>query len=452
MNKNVLLISIDSVRPEAIGPYPEHFSLEDTFPYKVDTPTLDVLAADGALFTKLITQAPYTPASHASFLTGLNPPGHAVRGFFGYRLSERAETLAQRLQREGYRTSAFVGSDALNPRYGLDRGFEVYDAQFERKIGGWPRGDHRRAGSETTQRALKWLRQAGRPFLVFVHYFDVHEVAEHVYLQSDRLARWLRKGRSTRLARGPVRRWLQRLETGYANCRQRGKPFHVRQTQRVDKQIGLLVRGLEEQGAYDDTIIVVMSDHGEAFGEHGEFGHRQYLYDTTLSVPLILKALPDYRGRTIDTPIRSIDLVPTLYDLLGLDRHPSNGCKPVEGASLLPLLHGTNGDQREAYSETSLERSLKQVNELKYHFVSMRTPRWKLIVNMLDGSRELYDVVRDPNETQNVAARRADVAERLSARAMRTYESGGESPPDVSGYTDRQLEEVETRLRDLGYA
>lgn len=451
MKRNLLLISIDSVRPEAIGAVPDRFGWSETFPYKVATPTLDWLAREGVLLTNLITQAPYTPASHASFLTGLNPPSHGIRGFFGYRLSEHTRTLAERLENEGYRTGAFVGSDALNPRYGLGRGFDVYDAEFERKMDGWPRGDHRRDGAETTQKALQWMQQECGPFFAFIHYFDVHDLADHVYLQADPVANWLRQGRDARFARGPIRRWLQRLETGYAHRRQRGKPFHVRQTQRVDRLIGRLVRDLIERRIYDETIIVVMSDHGDAFGEHGEFGHRQHLYDTTLRVPLILKAVPEHRNMKVTAPVRSIDLVPTVCDLLELRDESTNGHQPIEGTSLLSLIEGADHQERPAYSETRMEKSLQQLGELKSHRVSLRTSRWKLIADVLNGSRELYDLAQDPTETRNLAGRHASVGERLYTEAMRIHDNGEQDTTDLSGDAGRELEQVKLRLHDLGY-
>ena len=449
--QNILLISIDSLRPEALGCYPRHFTYREAFPWRVNTPAIDQLAREGVLFTNCIVQAPYTPASHASFFTGLNPPSHSVRAFFGHKLAEQAETLAERLKREGYSTAAFLGADALNERYGLDRGFDVYDTDFKSRMDIWVQGQYRRLGSEATDRALNWVQGVHEPFLLFIHYFDAHQIAAHILAKYDRIAAIIYRMSRNRMARGPVRRLFFKVDALYARQGRCGKPFHVRQVRRVDGEIARIVQALKERNLFGRTLIVIISDHGEAFGEHGETGHRLYLYDTTLRVPLVLTNIPVHKGKVVSTMVRSIDLVPTIYEKLGINHNASPGRIPIEGTSLLPLIDGKDIDDRIAYSETRMEKSLENINDLQGHYVALRTSRWKLIVNMLDGSRELYDVICDPGENCNLIARRPDVAGHLFQQAMRISIRRGEEDLRHQAYDEEEREEVERRLKDLGY-
>jgi arylsulfatase A-like enzyme len=448
---NLVLISLDSLRPEALGCYPRPFSRRQSFPWPVATPALDALAAEGVLFTNLIVQAPYTPASHASFFTGLNPPQHGIRAFFGQRLNERAQTLAQRLQRRGYCTAAFLGADALNRRYGLHRGFEVYDTDFGRKLGTWVEGHHRRVGEEATDRAIEWLEGASRPFFLFAHYFDAHLIAPHVLAQQDPVARHLAGLKRAPLARGPIYRGLRALDSLYGRYNRYGVPFHVRQARKLDAEVNRIVTQLRALGAYEDTSIVVMSDHGDAFGEHGEIGHRRYVYDTTLRVPLIVKGVPGPPGRLIADQVRSIDLAPTLLDLLG-SSGPGNGDSlPMEGESLFDGQGAWRPGERVAYSETRSEKSIQNMADLQSHFVALRAPPWKLIVNLLDGTVELFDLRSDPAEMRDVSREHPGEAARLREAALNLYHSADAPAPAAGDFDEAERLLVEERLRDLGY-
>lgn len=449
--KNILMICIDSLRPEALSCHPEAFRKRETFPWRVHTPTADQLAREGTLFTNCIVQAPFTPTSHASYFTGLNPPNHGIRAFFGYKLLDQAETMAERLKGEGYRTAAVIGADALNERYGLNRGFDIYDTAFDQRMCDWIRGYYRRDGSEATDRTLDWLQSRQEPFFLFVHYFDVHLIAPHVLAERDRVAHLLWKISKSRLARGPMRRILQAPERFYGNYRRCGKPYHVRQVRTTDREIDRIVQKLKGLELYDETIIIIMSDHGDAFGEHDETGHRKSLYDTTLRVPLILKASPSHADTIIGEQVRSIDLVPTLYELLELQPKASTGYRDIDGRSMVPLIERKKSEQYAAYSETRMEKSLDRTSDLRSHYVSLRTPHWKLIINMLDGSRELYDLSRDSGETHNLITQQPNVAEALFQEAMDIYGAvEGETQSQVV-YSTKEMEKVEIRLRDLGY-
>lgn len=451
------MVSVDSLRREGLSCSAKKFPWQTTFPFRARTSALDRIAREGLLFSNCIVQAPFTPASHASFLTGLNPPRHGIRAFWGYPLSPGAETMAQRLCAVGYRTAAVIGADALNPWYGLNRGFDTYDAEFDNKMALWAQGQYRRPGQEVTARALAWLQTIEPPFFLFVHFFDVHSIAPHVLAQRDPLAKLLSQAKD-RAARGTLpRKLIGRLDALYGNYSRFGRAYHLRQASRVDRQIGRLTQFLKSNRWYDQTVIAVVSDHGEAFGEHNERGHRQYLFDTTLRVPLILKPavsmqpLPWEAGQVVPDLIRSIDLVPTLYEWLGLEPAASPGYYPCDGRSLLQPPDGLQ-EEIVAYSETRMEKDLADLEALQHHFASVCTERWKLIVNLLNGQQQLYDLRADPAESVNCAARFPEIARSLQQTLEGIYQQGQRSPAEsLDSFTSAQQAEIERRLRDLGY-
>jgi choline-sulfatase len=185
--ENVVIISLDCVRPEALGCYPQRFPLQIGRSRKARTPNLDSVAAEGCRFDQAITPAPYTPAAHASLLTGLYPPRHGIRALRGYRLVPDVATLAEIAHADGYRTAAFIGADALSRHYGLQRGFDLYDDVYDRQVRNADLG-YRRFGDEITHKAIDWLTEnvLGDPFFLFLHYFDAHSIPMEVAMALDR--------------------------------------------------------------------------------------------------------------------------------------------------------------------------------------------------------------------------------------------------------------------------
>ncbi len=394
----VVLISLDCVRREALGCYPVRFSnaLE---PW---TPNVDRLARSGVRFDQAITQAPYTPAAHASVFTGLNPYHHGIRAIIGYRLAAGALPLAERLHTHGFATAAFIGSHALSRGYGLDRGFEVYDDQFAEATPNWVLGS-RRPCEESTDRALAWLEGHPGPALLFLHYFDAHD-----------------------LAGDPMT----------------AQPLHqITQMARIDVQIGRLLRFLDRTGRTERTLFVVFADHGDAFGEHREYNHREYLYDTTLRIPLILSGGIYTGGRVISSQVRAIDLLPTVLEALDLPPDP-----PMDGESLSPLL--TMSVDRPAYAETCYEVSPEDWSRLKTSFAALRQDSWKVILNRLTDECELYDLVADPGERRNLASVQPSLCDALAAKVKALSET---PPLTAKVMALGEMAAVVKRLRDLGY-
>ncbi len=272
--RNLLLISIDTLRADRLGSYGSPIPL---------TPNLDQLAKDGIRFDQVWTTAPITLPSHASLLTGLRPSRHGVLDNSPYPLSKEAPTLATILAEEGYACSAVVGAAPLDQRFGLDRGFQTYDGQFDSRPGD-PRFSER-TGEDVVSRARRILKQVDseRPFFLFVHFFDPHAPYSPPSL----------------FASGP------------------GSDYD-REVTFVDHCVGNLLSILTSEGLAEETLIVFTADHGEGLSQHGEQTHAHLVHEATLRIPLIFR-LPQnaQAGREIFEPISIVDVAPTVLSLLG---------------------------------------------------------------------------------------------------------------------------------------
>ncbi len=434
---NVVLVTLDTTRADFFSSY--------GYPRET-TPHFDALAADGALFEQCISVAAVTPVSHASILTGLYPHQHGLRVMFaegGFRISDHVETLPERLQRAGYRTGAFLSSYPVTEVFGFDRGFETFDwpalPPAEQRVekgefAGWDNKQQRRSDT-TTERALAWLADEERgdaPFLMWIHYWDPH-------------------GGTEQPARDLLEEFVPEFlapdfdpKTGVSNDQLRR--YYAAQIKMVDRQFGKLMAALDEQGLADDTIVVVVSDHGEGLGDHDWHAHR-VLYQEQIRLPLLVRAPGVPAGRRIAPLVRSIDIVPTVLELLDL------AAPPMEGKSLVGLMQGRAEERgRSAYAE-QLNQLDANASMLKRRpnddFVHVLMDRdWKLIYRPTNpGLSELYDLAADPRELRNLwgrgAAAQAVLVRDLEAlSAFRTEPfppSEDGSAPDVAA------------LRELGY-
>lgn len=285
---SVLLITIDTLRADAVGPQAGM------------TPALDALARAGTTFTQATSVSPLTLPSHASMLTGVRPARHGLT-VNGVAVSQLpGATLAESLRGAGYTTAAFVSSAMLDHRHGLDRGFNVYDDELF--LPGGPGRPHERRGDVTIDRSLEWIAgQADQeqPWFAWVHLYDPHAPYEAPQGRTD----------------PPREAYLD--EVAFA-----------------DAQVGRLLDALKQQG--DDVLIVVTSDHGEGLGEHGEQTHGLLLYESTMHVPLIVARSPatdagfPEAGQRRDDVVSLLDITPTVLDLLGLPR-----ASELEGRSIV---------------------------------------------------------------------------------------------------------------------
>ncbi len=392
---NVLLITLDTVRADRIGCYGYAPG---------STPALDRLAARGVRFQQASTPVPFTLPSHASLMTAIYPRVHGARANGASRLSPAATTLAERFLEAGWRTGAVVAADVLARPYGLDQGFEIYRDDVQASTVRTAIG--RRAG-EVTDEVLDHLRGREGPWFVWAHYWDPH----------------------TPYDPPPP------FDVQFA-----GRPYDG-EIAYLDQEVGRLLRWIEESGAVERTIVAVVADHGEGLDEHGEPEHGVFLYETTLHVPMLLAGPGIPVGTTVETPVSTLDLAPTLLDLVGLPIFPAS-----QGQSLTPLL---SGEPMPAQPATLFMES--EFGEILYGWsplVGIRVGEWKYIHAPIP---ELFHLGGDPGETNNLAESHADVRADLLAQLERVL---GEmpapiedprSPPAPMDAADRR------RLAALGY-
>jgi arylsulfatase A-like enzyme/Tfp pilus assembly protein PilF len=359
---NVLFITLDTTRADRLGCYGYSPTL---------TPTLDALAAEGVLFERARTPAPLTLPSHASMMTGLYPPEHGLVTNGRGRLDGKIPTLAEVFRDAGYDTAAFVGSFVLHSKFGLQRGFAVYDDDMT-NTRPTEHGLHRqRDGVRVVDAALAWLQtERNKPFFCWVHLYDAHvPYVPHVDEFGDQFKDHPYDG-----------------EIAY-----------------VDRQVGRLVKHLQASGLSGRTLIVVVGDHGESLGDHDEGEHGLTLYDSVLRVPWIWAGPgATAAGRRVTQPVSLVDLRPTLLETLGL-REPD----PNSGRSLRAALAGNTIAAENCYAATDdplLEHGWSPLR-------SLTTETWKYIQSP---EPELYDLTSDPQEARNLAADHPDEVQELN--------------------------------------
>jgi choline-sulfatase len=362
----------------------------------VETPALDALAKDGVVFERATTVAPLTLPAHSSLFTGLYPPRHGVRDNAG-SLAEPYPTLAGVLASHGFRTAAFVGSVVLSADRGIARGFQIFRDEMKDPASGAPR--RRRPGNEVVDEATAWLQTIGdRPFLLWVHLYDVHQP----YAPPEPFA--------TRYAADPYAG-----EIAFA-----------------DTQMARLVAALGSRGLTRRTAMIVAGDHGESLGEHGEDAHGLFVYQSTLHVPLIVSG-PGFAIRRVAEPVSLVDVMPTVLDLAGVPSADS------DGVSLTRAVSGRRLPERTIYAESFFPRRFGW-SELR----SIRDGRFKLIAAPRP---ELYDLDADPFEQQNLYRERSILARALEARLTPDSAAG----PSIGAQMAVDAS-VRERLASLGYA
>lgn len=365
---NVLLITLDTTRADALGAYGQPLPI---------TPHMDGLAERGVLFEQHVAAAPHTLASHASILTGRHPLGHGVRGNLGYVLAPANHTLAEALAEADYATGAEIATTVLRRRTRIAQGFasigdtDTPGVRFDNDEGvGAHRNDLVRGGPDITRGGLAFLREhAEQRFFLWLHYFDPHSP----YTPPADLAR-----------RFPNDRYLAEVAG-------------------VDAEIGRILAELETQGIAGRTLVVLTADHGEGRGDHGEPTHSYFVYDSTMRVPLILSGPPTLpAGLRVSAVTRSVDLAPTVVDLLGLPPLPE-----ADGHSLRALLTGEDESvERVAYGESLDLYHVLGTTPLRL----VRRGRWKYIHKT---EPELYDLDQDPGELDDRAAREPEIVASL---------------------------------------
>jgi arylsulfatase A-like enzyme/Flp pilus assembly protein TadD len=391
---NVVVITIDTLRPDHLHCY--GYS-------RIETPTIDRIASSGALFENGVTQTPLTPPSHASIFTGLNPPSHKVRDTGGFILSPSTPTLASLLEQRGWDTAAFISSAVLKKRFGFEHGFAVYDDKMPRPGNRQEvlEDAERRAG-DTVNHAVEWLDSRGeKPFFLWVHLYDPHTPYDPP---------------------SPFREQYK------------DRPYDG-EIAYADRELGRLMESLRRKSPPEKTLVAVLSDHGESLGEHGEFSHGVFLYDSTLRIAFLISGPGVPPGLRVTPQARTIDLLPTILDLMG-----SAAPAGVEGVSLVPLFSGKDATTAVSYAETLFPKINLGWAELR----AIRTNQWKYI---RAPRPELYDLSRDPRETNNVLAEHPYEVRKLEAQLAAASRLAGSEKVETTLMDEHTL----AQLKSLGY-
>jgi arylsulfatase A-like enzyme len=351
---DVFLITIDTLRADHVRCYGYD---------KIATPAIDSLAHDGVRFAQAFTPSPLTNTSHTTILTGLLPGVHGVTDF-GIPLSASYPTAAELMQQRGYHTAAFIGAIILDSKTlapGLDRGFDFYDnfpAHTNSKTR-WGRVERR--GEEVVRHAEQWLAAHPHgPHFMWVHLYDPHDPYEPPPPFSQTYKDRLYDG-----------------EIAYA-----------------DSVLGNFLAFLKSHGWYGNALIVLVGDHGEGLGEHGEDTHGIFLYDSTTHVPLLLKPPgPSAADKVMEAQVRTTDILPTILDFTGARKSPQESSLKFDGSSLRPYLDGSESVDRTAFGETDYP--------LRFGWAPLRSVR-RNHQKFIEAPRpEFYELVSDPGEDRN---------------------------------------------------
>jgi arylsulfatase A-like enzyme/Flp pilus assembly protein TadD len=396
---NVLLVTIDTLRRDRLGAYGSTAGL---------TPTLDRLAAAGVRYSHAYSHVPMTLPAHTSILTGLTPRRHGVHNNVAFRLEDEVPTIATLLKSAGYRTGAFVGAFVLDARFGLSRGFDLYDDRYPHPTGTSTFRFTQRTAADVVTAAGDWIlsRSPGirrpaaetgaavaQPWFAWVHLFDPHTPYE--------------------------------APPGY----RAGRSPYDAEVAYTDAMLGQFLDRLRAAHALDRTLIVVTADHGESLGEHGEATHGLFAYDATLAVPLIVNG-PSIGARTIDTLAAHVDILPTIADLTAVPA-PSG----LDGRSLADV----STPERAVYFEALDAHLTRDWAPL----TGIVRGGWKLIDLPI---RELYDLGTDAHENTNLAARDSSRVGAL-ARALADVTTR----PATTARSSTVDTDAAARLRALGY-
>jgi len=386
----IVLISIDTLRADHLPAYGYT---------AIRTPAIDRLAAGGVLFEHAYSHAPQTLPAHASILSGELPYEHGIRDNIGFTVKTGQRFVQSLFHAAGFATGGFVSAYVLREQTGINQGFDIYDDRLPPASPDVPLGDMQRPGARTIEAAEAWVdRQTGPKFFLFVHLYEPHTPYSP-----------------------PARFSAARPYDG--------------EIEYADELVGQLLDHLRGRGLYETATIVLLSDHGEGLGDHGEDEHGIFLYQETTRVPLVVK-MPggSGAGRRVAAPVQHIDVAPTLLDLAGVAVPPD-----LHGRSLRPALTGAGAlVDASIYAESLSPR---------YHFgwselYSLTDDRYRLIRAPRD---ELYDLAQDPGERTSIAADRPQVRAAMRTALDRLVANRGVAAPSAVSDEERR------KLAALGY-
>jgi arylsulfatase A-like enzyme len=414
--KNIIVISLDEVRPDHLSCYGYK---------KIGTNHIDQVAKEGVRFETCISTADFTPIAMGTVITGKYPNKHGVRDAYSHITGP---SIGEILKKNGYITAGFVGNGLLAKQHGFAEGFDFWNETS--KETSWL--EVRYAGSDQifyegnywVEEFFQWLKDNYKErFFVWGHLYETHEGSEHSLLKKG----LIKEGKFS--------------EFDY---------YDAKIKMADEKLIGRLLKSLDELNVSDETILVVMSDHGTNLGEHPvkpipwrkedkKYPQHTTMYDHDLKVAMIIKGGGLPKGKEVKGMVGSVDLVPTLLDLVGVSSEKFD----FDGSSLLPAIEQGEARGREIYSEDLFEARGEGALQ------SMRTEGCKFIRNLTLGTEEFYDLTKDPREMNNVLNeidrnKTIELRKKLNVFLKGSVSQGGQ-------FSKKVREKIDKRLRALGY-
>lgn len=396
--KGIILISLDTLRADHLGCYGYH---RNTSPY------IDAFAKENIIFESTISQSPWTLPSHMSIMTGLYPAFHGVRQYDNF-LSDEHVTLAELLKNGGYQTAAFTDGGFVKGQYGFQQGFNIYE-------------DENVGIVNILSKVRNWLnKNQSRPFFLFIHCYDIHSPYNppppynsifHDFTYTGTL---VPSGKTFKAA-NKNKRMVDDEDLRHFIA------FYDGGIRYTDEEIGKFMVYLRDAGLYDQSLIIITSDHGEAFKEHGSLGHRQLYYRPNLHIPLIMR-IPSYPTKEvrISELVQSIDLLPTVLDAAGLSAHPE-----AQGNSLLPLVNRYKNPLNRllwrVFHPFGREADISFAEFFNKDEWSIIDDGYQVISNAELSSMQLFNLKDDPLAKINIASDHSEITERVLDKWEKLY-------------------------------
>lgn len=441
MISNVLFLVVDSLRYDVV--------VDDS----IYTPTFDQLAAEGVTFSNCFAQGISTAPSMTAMLTGRYPLDYGGHWY----LEENQPTMAQQFHRNGYTTGAIHSNPNVSRLRHFHRGFDTFEEnilpfnpdglvenvpdrllmyanKFARILSRTPYLPAEKVNGSL----VEWISSTEEPWFLWTQYMDVHGPYlpgnDFTYRNKFRAEHLWRKA----AVNTPEEVTEEEHDELWTNYRL--------EVEYLDRQIGSFLETLEMQGSLEDTTVIVVGDHGDEFREHGLYGHKNLPYDELTHVPLFIR-FPDSvtieQPTIVDSPVRTIDILPTLLDLADADLSDEMETR-LEGESLLPVIEG--GET--SYDVVVTEKEMRSADFLRLGF---RTDEWKYLYDGKADEHQLYNLAEDPSESTDIASEYPETLERFKSRLQDRFEriestSKGVEIPDID-----EQKGVEERLQALGY-